>query len=86
MRTIHKFLLDQPTSTTKLDLPIAAVPLHTEQQGSAFCLWVDLDVDAPRIMRSFQIFGTGHEIPLDAKYIGTFMDESYVWHLFEVLE
>jgi len=30
-----------------------------------------------------RVFGTGHEVPLDAVYRGTAIAEPLVWHLFE---
>lgn len=43
-------------------------------------------VSGPETARTFQVFGTGHELPDDARYWGTAprTDTGLVWHLFEV--
>lgn len=54
--------------------------------------WVPMDDDDfradadTRVWRTFQVFGTGHELPEGARWFGTTgrTSEGFVWHLFEV--
>lgn len=34
--------------------------------------------------RNFEIFGTGHAIPLSAGYIGGYSEGPFEWHVFEL--
>lgn len=45
-------------------------------------LWAIAGVREP-VSRLFQVFGTGHEVPPWATYVGTALDGGLVWHLFE---
>lgn len=46
--------------------------------------WAEEMLNPP--VRYFRIFGTGHEIPTDARYIGTAInDDGLAWHLYERL-
>src|SRR5260370_973455 len=41
---------------------------------------------APKVPRRFQVFGTGHPLPQNARYVGTCPRVSgLVWHLFELV-
>lgn len=47
--------------------------------------WAEHD-DDPGILRSFQVYGTGHPLPDDARWVGTCARQSgLVWHLYERL-
>lgn len=49
--------------------------------------WAERDIDGRRLReRTFQIFGTGHDIPATAKYWGTTprTPDGLVWHLYEI--
>jgi len=60
-------------------------PLHFAIQNGQPCLWALVLPDSNEPAgKLFQVFGTGHEIPLPAKYIATTQDGLFVWHLFEV--
>jgi len=47
--------------------------------------WVECVSSKEFVSREFQIFGTGHPIPLDAVYVGTAprTNLGLVWHLYE---
>jgi len=43
--------------------------------------------DAEKEIRRFALFGTADDIPAEVgRYLGTFEDGGYVWHVFEWLE
>jgi hypothetical protein len=47
--------------------------------------WAEVTTENPIVDRTFQIFGTGQEIPLNATYVGTVVGPPLVWHLYELL-
>jgi len=80
--TIFKYPL--PTSKTKVSMPHSATILSVQLQHGIPCIWAMVDVDNDLEDREFWIFGTGHVLPDNPGiYIGTILDGSFVWHIFE---
>lgn len=66
-------------------LPKGAEFLSVELQGERPVMWFRVSPDEEfKIMRQFEIIGTGQDISTDHAYRGTFQMPPYVWHLFEV--
>lgn len=82
-RTIWKF---QVTATEVL-MPWDAEVCTFQFQNGVPCIWAIVDPGASKVVRRFQIFGTGHEIPAlnEGCYVGTAQEGPFVWHLFELL-
>lgn len=82
MRTIWKYELPQPVST--IEMPQGVVR-HVAAQGSAICIWVDVDdVDVLGARaRTFHAINTGDPVPDDLTYLGTTHVGAIVWHVFE---
>ncbi len=84
--TIFKFILF-PSKSQTIELPIDAEILTVQNQNEEVCMWVKLDPSAPKINRTFAVFGTGWDINADSKlnYIGSVQLESgkLVFHVFE---
>lgn len=50
----------------------------------AVSLWFEVDTDADREVRVFEVFGTGHDIPEGAgEFVGTAVVEPLVLHVYE---
>lgn len=85
MKTVWKFQLPITDSFT-VAMPKGAKILKAEQQGNIPCLWALVNSENTHESRSFVMRGTGY--PLDGvdteKYIGTFLIDWLVFHLFEV--
>lgn len=81
MRTIWKFVMPKPYC--RIEMPIGAEVIRVARQGSAVCLWAIVESDNALERRSFATVGTGREIPIDGRYLGTWDDGPFVWHLFE---
>jgi hypothetical protein len=82
MKTIHKFPVAPETS---INLPATAKVLTVAMQNGAAQMWVELDTEAPKVMRRFVAFGTGHEINIPTKaFIGTIFVDGLVFHVYEV--
>ncbi|KKN21865.1 hypothetical protein LCGC14_0920940 [marine sediment metagenome] len=69
------------------ELPEGAQVVHFDMQHGEPTMWVLVDTDAPLDQRPFLVAGTGHELPVDARYIASCIDRELglVWHLFEPL-
>jgi len=68
-----------------LSLPSGAKILDVQMQGNDRCLWFLCNTEAPREFRQIAIYLTGELLPdKPGKYIATFQDDIYVFHVFEV--
>jgi len=87
MTTIHKYTLDP--NKLAVEMPIGANVLTVQNQNENVCIWALVDTKKETETRYFEIFGTGHNIPVDMgierKYINTFQLQggTIVFHLFE---
>lgn len=76
-----------------ISLPQGYIPRYVglqPSQGSDPQVWIEIPSPSePSIyteFRHFHVFGTGHIIPDDAQYIGTWQDGALTWHLYEVFD
>jgi hypothetical protein len=81
MKAIWKFQM--PSPTCQVDMPVGAKVIRVTRQGAAICLWAIVESDNAKEKRRFATVGTGHAIPQDGHYLGTWDDGPFVWHLFE---
>ena len=84
MRTIHKWPLT--LGVTKIIIPVGANVMTVQAQQESAQLWADVDPDMPDEVRTFEIYGTGEQMPADpGEYVATFQLENstLVWHVFE---
>ncbi len=65
-------------------MPCDAEFLDVGLQGDTPCAWFMVCDVLKTEERKFKIFGTGHEIPMSARYLGSFQQPPFVWHLHEV--
>lgn len=71
-------------------------PLHVEavrigagpRASHAVDFWVEYADGAPTVVRTFEVFGTGHELPDGARHVGSTArtEDGFVWHLYELRE
>lgn len=82
-RVIFKFQL----TATDISMSKDAEVCTFEYQNGVPCIWAIVDPDAPKEVRRFKIFGTGHPLPEagECRYVGTVFSGPYVWHLVEIL-
>ena len=71
-----------------LEMPRDAELLFVAAQNEQGFLWARVITDdrVSIVERRFRLRGTGHEVDLDSKYVGSFMlrGGAIVFHLFEV--
>lgn len=91
METIWKFEIEPKDGVIEIMMPKDAEVLSTGAIGDNVFVWAKFSTDegTESEPRYFEVFGTGHNIPvdmgIDREFIGTaFMyDGSLVWHIFE---
>ena len=87
-RTIWKFRFEI-SSPLRLSIPQGAQVLTVQDQDGDGCLWAIVEPENTLESRYFEIFGTGqliHEdMGVERRYIATFQQPPYVWHVFERL-
>lgn len=71
MRAVWKFPILEPVWSVLM--PEGSKIVHVHAQNNKPCLWVEVDSEAPKKVRSFHAFMTGQEIPMDdgLSYVGT---------------
>jgi hypothetical protein len=74
---------------SKLSMPVGAQVLSVHEQSEVICLWALVDPNAPKEIRCFAVFGTGHAIPaVPMRFHGTahLQSGALVAHVFELLK
>lgn len=85
MKTIWKYSLDGIMSEIQMPLDAQVLTVQT-QNGQGHFLWALVNPMNDLETRKFTIVGTGNPFDsADTKYIGTFQDVPFVWHLFEIM-
>jgi len=87
VKTIHKFTVG--FGTNSIEMPAGAKLLHVGAQGQspyACCVWALVNTSAPMVRRHLCVFGTGHEVDVEAAYVGTTQVGEFVWHVFDLGE
>jgi hypothetical protein len=86
MKTIWKFPLAE-VSPYQITMPKEAEILTVQRQGGSACIWAIVNPDADKERRVFEVFGTGQpmhgDMGVERKYVNTFQQGPYVWHVFE---
>lgn len=93
MKTVWKFALPvnvlSASFSSVFQIPKGAKFLHCREQGGHLGLWFEVDPDAVKEKRTFQLFGTGTgPIRNGLEYVGTgiFADGELVLHVYESVE
>lgn len=88
MKTIFKQVI-QPNSHKGELFPIEFVaprgsrPISVGMQHDQCCVWFECDPDRPKEKLTIFCVGTGFGIvPDDGRFIGTIVDDPYVWHFY----
>ena len=81
MKKIYKYELTSQNCTLKL--PKDAEILTVKLQNATPTLWALVDPEAELENRHICIIGTGWEVEDTMKYITTYIDGYFVWHVFE---
>ena len=84
MVTIWKFEIEIEAGTRSIDLPIGYKVIKVANQiAGILAFWVLIETNTLSELRRFWVLPTGVEVPENYTYLGTCLDRSFVWHLFE---
>lgn len=86
MKQIWKYPITPNTSTT-MSMPAGAKILSVHEQHGYVCMWALVEPKNELENRSFEVFGTGHDIvDIDMDYLGmaSLDGGSLIFHVFEV--
>jgi hypothetical protein len=85
MARVFKYTLKMEQRQT-VSMPADSTLLSVQVQRGVVCIWaiVNPDPELDEVPRSFEIVGTGHEVPSPSKFIGTVQIGEFVWHIFEI--
>jgi len=87
MRILKYNLVNIFDLVQKIEMEKSANVLHVDFQGEYICIWAlcDDEFDTSEV-RSFIIYATGESFNIEDKhYLSTLQDDSYVYHVFELL-
>ena len=80
------FRFEVPVDGHKHTFSLTSGPVHVETTDDGVEFWAEHEDDKPVYPRAFQVFGTGHDLPDEAAWVGTGgrTRDGYVGHLYEV--
>lgn len=68
----------------KFEVPQNGRLVHAGLDPTGFpCVWIEVDPTAPTEWRRFAIFGTGQPITPGWLHCGSFVEQLFVWHVYE---
>jgi len=83
MRTIWKYEIPFPVDHFERIMPMPGRVVRVGMQNGRPHMWCEVDDNTELADRIFLVRGTGHPIPDDACWLGTWKDGGFVWHLFD---
>ena len=81
--TIHKYQLRLDAIRVDVEIPMNAEFLHFGYQGTEPYVWYEVDEANPKETVSFEIIGTGWDVPAGCKHLSSNIIGNYVWHLYK---
>lgn len=87
MRIYKYSLLEDFGDENKFTIPRGATIVKVGQDPNGVpSVWAIIDPDAPLEHKTLVVIGTGFDIPPGALYHGSYMEELFVWHVFETAQ
>ena len=80
MKTIYKYTITR----RPIEIHTNAVILHVDLQDQSYCLWALVDTTNPLEQRQFDVVGTGWDYEDNMHYVGTILENAFVWHVVEI--
>ncbi len=89
VKKIYKYKLSSHIGVQGIQMPWDADILDLQIQNGHLCIWAVVDPSKENLMRKFEVFGTGWDLPyrfIDRyEHLKTVQDGGFVWHVFEVV-
>lgn len=84
MKTVFKYPIPATSKSFSEVLPRGFKFLRMLTQNGTMCMWLEVDKDAIKDQINFELFGTGQDIPVHAKYLSTYDVGPFVLHLYQL--
>lgn len=68
----------------EVEMPKGAEILTLQVQHGIPCLWARLCPAREKVKRRFSVIGTGWDFDGAGAYVGTYQQDGFVWHVFEI--
>lgn len=83
MKTVYKYPIPllKGEATHEMQGKILYVGVQKASPGHV-CVWAEYDQDAEPVETSLFVIGSGHPIVYDGEYVGSAVDEPFVWHVY----
>lgn len=81
MRRVLKYPLGH---STQLSLPDGWWVVRVALQNGLPFVWIEREREGEEHPVSLEVFATGQDIPECARWLGTWEDGPFIWHLYEV--
>ncbi len=91
MKVIYKYEITALDPVKTFQWPEGSKVVHVgSQEPATMQIWVEINdqlgpSEDPE-ERTFEVYGTGHHIHDSEVYVGTVLDDPFVWHLYERTE
>ena len=90
MTEIHKYPLEgwnKGPVTIQTSTFSHRSPLLVAEQNGVPCIWLqEPEPENKTRTRTFQVFGTGYELPVHSLWLGSWQSPPFVWHLYDVTD
>lgn len=87
MMRMFKYTVFVGDGDINVEMPKDAVIRHIGHQNQLeICIWAEVVNTQATSLRTFRVYGTGHEVAHGGDYLGTVIDGQFVWHLYEQLK
>jgi hypothetical protein len=84
MNTIWKYTLQPALGMISHDIPTPHTLRSFQVQNGLPCMWVEMNPSDSSVRYRFITIGTGHPVPDNSDYIGTYLDGPFVWHVYRI--
>ena len=85
MKAVWKYELAVNDYPQCVEIPAFGKIVECEIQGDMIAMWAVVDTEGTLFRRMFCVHGSGHEVKIEEKYIGTVHAPTFVWHVFELI-
>lgn len=82
MRRVYKYPVPRRSAKFPVLLPANFRFLRIGFQAEELFMWAEVLPDTVQVVHNFIVVGTGHDIPIGAKYVTTYDDGPFVFHVY----
>lgn len=84
VKTIYKYTVSVYTPRVRVPAGATVLFVGTDPGNGYPAIWMELDPEAEYEDRYYTFIGTGHDVPVGGRYIGSTISDPFVWHVYEI--